>query len=111
MARLLEEQKEAGRRYLEFLHTAHMSAGIYALPAGAADTQTPHAEEEIYYVIRGRAQFWRMTAAGPEDDAVEPGTVLYVSAGKEHRFHNITEDLLLLVCFAPPEGSRADSAK
>ena len=109
MSRLLEEQKDAGRPYLEFLHTAHMSAGVYVLPAGAADEQKPHAEEEVYYVIRGRAFFWRMTAAGPEDDAVEAGTVLYVSAGKEHRFHDITEDLVLLVCFAPPEGSSADS--
>ncbi len=65
MSRLLDEQKEAGRPYLEFLHTGHMSAGIYVLPAGAADLQKPHAEEEIYYVIRGKAFFWRMTAAGP----------------------------------------------
>ena len=105
MARLLEEQKEGGRPYLEFLHTAHMSAGIYVLPAGAADLQKPHPEEEVYYVIRGRAFFWRMTAAGPEEEAIEAGTVLYVAAGKEHRFHNISEELVLLVCFAPPEAS------
>jgi mannose-6-phosphate isomerase-like protein (cupin superfamily) len=109
MSRLLDEQKEAGRPYLEFLHTGNMSAGIYVLPAGTADLQKPHAEEEIYYVIRGRAFFWRMTAAGPEEEAVEAGTVLYVAAGKEHRFHSVAEELVLLVCFAPPEGTSAGS--
>jgi mannose-6-phosphate isomerase-like protein (cupin superfamily) len=106
-SRLLEEQQEAGRPYLEFLHTVHMSAGIYVLSAGAVDLQEPHAEEEIYYVIRGKAFFWRMTAAGPQEDAIEAGMVLYVAAGREHRFHNISEDLVLLVCFAPPEGAAA----
>ncbi len=48
-----------------------------------------------------------MTAAGPQEDAIEAGTVLYVAAGKEHRFHSIAEDLVLLVCFAPPEGTTA----
>ena len=110
MSRLLEEQKDAGRPYLKFLHTAHMSAGIYVLLAGSADEQKPHAEEEVYYVIRGRAFFWRMTAAGPEEEAIEAGTVLYVAAQKEHRFHSISEDLVLLVCFAPPEGAPADAA-
>ncbi len=84
-----------------------MSAGIYVLSAGAVDLQEPHAEEEIYYVIRGKAFFWRMTAAGPQEDAIEAGMVLYVAAGREHRFHNISEDLVLLVCFAPPEGAAA----
>ena len=111
MSRLLNEQKETGRPYLEFLHTANMSAGIYVLPAGAADLQKPHTEEEIYYVIRGKAFFWRMTAAGPEEEAVEAGTVLYVAANKEHRFHSVAEELVLLVCFAPPEGAAADGGK
>jgi mannose-6-phosphate isomerase-like protein (cupin superfamily) len=33
---------------------------------------------------------------------VTPGTALYVPAGEEHRFHDITEDLTVVVFFAPP---------
>ena len=46
-----------------------------------------------------------MTPAGPDEQPVEPGTVLFVAAGMEHRFHDIAEKLVLLVCFAPPEAS------
>jgi hypothetical protein len=33
-------------------------------------------------------------------------TVLFVPAGEAHRFHDITEDLTLLVIFGPAYGSR-----
>lgn len=90
-------------RYFEFLRSSHLSAGIYRLAAGATDTQSPHAEDEIYYVLRGRGRF----RAGSEDTDVRPGAVIFVPARLEHRFHSIEEDLELLVLFAPPEGSLA----
>jgi len=102
---LLQRQKESGKPYLEFLRAKHMSAGIYVLPVGATDHQQAHAEDEIYYVVQGRGGFSRMTVAGTDEQPVEQGTVLFVAAGMEHRFHDITEELVLLVCFAPPEAS------
>lgn len=87
----------------EFLRVPVMSMSVYRLPAGGADSQQPHSEDEAYYVVRGRAAF----RCGTEDRAVEPGAVLFVGAGVEHRFHSIAEDLLLLVIFAPAKGSRA----
>jgi mannose-6-phosphate isomerase-like protein (cupin superfamily) len=80
-----------------------MSAGIYELPAGDIDPQQPHTEDEVYYVIRGRAAI----QVGDEVRDVAPGTVIFVSAGVEHRFHSIAEDLTVLVIFAPPRGSQA----
>jgi quercetin dioxygenase-like cupin family protein len=47
---------------------------------------------------------------GREDRAVEPGSVIFVEAGMEHRFHTIKEDLSVLVFFAPPEYSRGLSS-
>ena len=105
VSKLLEAQRESGHPYFEFLRAKHMSAGIYVLPPGAADKQQAHAEDEIYYVIQGRGFFWRMTPAGADEQPVEPATVLFVGAGMEHHFHDITEELVLLVCFAPPEAS------
>jgi mannose-6-phosphate isomerase-like protein (cupin superfamily) len=88
-----------GKAYGEFLRVPSMSAGLYVLPAGAKDTQNPHHEDEMYYVVRGRARF----RAGEEDREVAAGSVLFVAAEVAHRFYDIQEELAVLVFFAPPE--------
>jgi len=90
----------AERRYLELLRVPALSVGLYRLPAGGLDEQQPHGEDEVYYVLSGRGRFRQ----GEEDHVVEPGTLYFVAAQAEHRFHSITEDLALLVFFAPAEG-------
>jgi mannose-6-phosphate isomerase-like protein (cupin superfamily) len=94
-------RRRSGRAYLEFLRVSTLSAGLYFLPAGGADPQQPHGEDEMYYVVSGRGTF----RVGSEDRVVGPGTVLFVPARLEHRFHSITEDLTILVFFAPAESS------
>ncbi|HYX84939.1 MAG TPA: cupin domain-containing protein, partial [Gaiellales bacterium] len=89
-----------GELYREFLRAHSMSAGLYVLEPGATDPQSPHGQDEAYYVVSGRARF---TCAG-EDREVATGDVLFVPAHVEHRFHAIEERLSLLVVFAPPEG-------
>ena len=76
-----------------------MSAGLYVLSAGSTDLQRPHYEDEMYYVVRGRARF----RAGDEDQEITSGSVLFVAAEVEHRFYDITEELAVLVFFAPAE--------
>jgi mannose-6-phosphate isomerase-like protein (cupin superfamily) len=78
-----------------------MSIGLYVLDAGAVDLQQPHTEDETYVVLAGRSQF----TAGGETWDVEPGDTLFVEAGVPHRFHDIAQELRLIVVFAPPEGS------
>lgn len=96
----IEEQRTAsGRPYREFLRVPVMSAGLYVLPVGSTDHQKPHREDEIYYVISGRARF----QAGPEDEEVSGGSVIFVAAEVGHRFYDISEELSVLVFFAPPE--------
>lgn len=94
------ERAGGGELYREFLRLESMSAGLYVLEAGAADPQSPHAQDEVYYVVSGRARF----TSGADDRAVEAGDVLFVPAQEEHRFHSIEERLSLLVVFAPAEG-------
>jgi len=96
----LEQQRAAsGKAYREFLRLPAMSAGLYVLAAGATDPQLPHHEDEMYYVIRGRARF----RAGNEDREISAGSVLFVAAEVEHRFYDIAEELAVLVFFAPAE--------
>jgi len=94
-----EERRQSGKRYVEFLRIPVMSAGLYVLPPGGSDPQKPHQEDEMYYVVRGRAHM----QVGAEDEAVAAGSVIFVEAGVEHRFHDIEENLELLVFFAPAE--------
>ena len=76
-----------------------LSVGLYTLKAGAFDGQTPHMEDEVYYAVRGRA----MLFVDGEEHPVREGTLLYVPAKAEHRFHDIEEELVLIVFWAPPE--------
>jgi mannose-6-phosphate isomerase-like protein (cupin superfamily) len=93
-----QERARAEKSYLEFLRVPAMSAGVYTLPAGGTDLQKPHQEDEMYYVVRGRARI----RAGSEDRAVSQGSVIF-AAEVEHRFYDIAEELVVLVFFAPAE--------
>lgn len=97
------EPDDTGATYIGHLATRDLSVGTYSLRAGAADTQSPHSEDEVYSVTAGRALF----TSGGRTVEVAPGTVLFVPAGEPHRFHDITDDLALLVFFGPAYGSRA----
>jgi quercetin dioxygenase-like cupin family protein len=98
---LVEQQRESGQAYLEFLRRESLSVGVYALPKGATDPQQPHTEDEVYVVLEGVATL-RVEA---ERHAVEAGSIVFVEAGVEHRFEAIESDLNVLVFFAPAEGS------
>lgn len=101
LAQLVTKREQAGELYHEFLHVPTMSAGLYQLAAGATDPQEPHTEDELYYIVQGRSQF----LMGDDHISVEPGMLIFVPAHMEHRFHTITEDLRILVFFAPAEYS------
>lgn len=90
-----------GHGYVDFLASDKLSAGLAIWPRGATDRQKPHLEDEVYYVISGRGT---IRVAG-EDREVSPGSLVFVAAGVEHRFHEIQEDLRVLVFWAPPHGA------
>ncbi len=92
----MEARRASGRPYREFLRVPRLSCGIYSLAPGAKDLQAPHDEDEVYYVVSGRA---RVRIEGAER-TVGPGSVLYVPASAQHSFCEIEEDLTLLVFFA-----------
>jgi mannose-6-phosphate isomerase-like protein (cupin superfamily) len=78
-----------------------LSVGLYIVPAGGTDDQVPHGEDEVYYAVQGRAKL----RVEEDDHLVRPGTVLFVPARAVHYFHEISEELILLVFWAPPEKS------
>jgi mannose-6-phosphate isomerase-like protein (cupin superfamily) len=93
---------KTGELYHEFIRSQDLSVGLYVLKAGAEDPQRPHTEDEVYYIVQGQG----IIRVGEEERAVNAGSIVFVAAQVEHRFHSITEDLTILVIFAPPRRSR-----
>jgi mannose-6-phosphate isomerase-like protein (cupin superfamily) len=93
------EHARRGNEYLEFLRVPSMSAGVYVLRTGASDRQSRHRQDELYYVLHGKARM----RAGTQDQAVRQGSIIFLAAGVEHRFYDIEEEIALLVLFAPAE--------
>jgi mannose-6-phosphate isomerase-like protein (cupin superfamily) len=96
---LQKERAQTGKRYLEFLRVEAMSVGLYHLATSEDDPQQPHQEDEVYCVLSGEGRI----RVGDEDEQVGPGSIVYVPARVPHKFHSITEDLSILVFFAPAE--------
>lgn len=99
LSELIAQREWSSKAYLEFLKTPDLSMGLYALPAGGIDSQLPHTEDEVYYVVSGRAKI----KVADENRDVQAGSVVYVAKNVEHRFHSIEQDLTVLVFFAPAE--------
>jgi len=104
LADLISQRADSNKLYLEFLKVPDLSMGLYILPAGGTDPQSPHTEDEVYYVVSGRAQI----KVADEDRDVQAGSIVYVPKNVEHRFHSIEEELMVIVFFAPAEYSLKD---
>lgn len=96
LAQIKAALSDAPVEYREFLNVPALSCGIYRLEAGSTDMQTPHDEDEVYFVLEGRAKI----RVGDNDKTVGPGELLYISATEQHSFFEIEEEMTLLVFFA-----------
>ena len=103
LSELITQREWSSNAYLEFLKVPDLSMGLYFLPSGGVDPQLPHTEDEVYYVVSGRAKI----KVADENRDVQAGSVVYVAKNVEHRFHSIEQDLTVLVFFAPAEYSKS----
>lgn len=101
LTQLISQREASNKLYLEFLKVPDLSMGLYVLPAGGTDPQSPHTEDEVYYVVSGRAKI----LVADENQNLQAGSIIYVEKNVEHRFHSIEEELTVLVFFAPAEYS------
>jgi mannose-6-phosphate isomerase-like protein (cupin superfamily) len=104
LAELIAKSEQRGSPYLEFLRVPQLSCGLYRLGTNARDTQSAHDEDEVYFVIKGRAR----VVIGGQETAIRPGSILYVPADTDHEFIEIEEDLSLLVLFGSGGPSGAE---
>src|SRR5215211_6037107 len=96
---VVEAARAAGDQWREFLRAGMFSAGVYRPPRGKS-------------IVRRRTPRTRSTTCAQgvpssnsrgKRQAVEPGSIAFVTKLAGHRFVDIVEDLELLVIFAPPE--------
>ena len=106
IADVTAQRQQEGKPYHEFFRTEKLSLGLYVLKADEKDFQGPHTEEEVYYVLEGQG----VIRVADEDRPLSGGSTVFVPVGVEHRFHSITEDLKILVFWAPPWRSQAPAS-
>jgi mannose-6-phosphate isomerase-like protein (cupin superfamily) len=90
----------AGEHSLSLLQRGTLDVKLALSPPVAPTQQTPHTQDEVYVVVRGRG----VLLHDGERDPFESGDLLFVAAGTEHRFENFTEDLAVWVVFYGPQG-------
>ena len=106
---IVKQQSRSGKPYVELLRVHDLSMGVTQLLVGDSDIQSPHTEDEVYYVVEGKAKI----KVADEDRNVRAGSMIYAAKNVSHRFHSIEEDLIVLVftstgsvqAFAPAEYS------
>jgi mannose-6-phosphate isomerase-like protein (cupin superfamily) len=92
-----------GKRFATVFHHGSLDVEIYA-PRGV-DPQTPHTRDELYIVTNGRGMF----VDGDARYAFGPGDMLFVPAGRVHRFEEFSDDFVVWVMFYGPEGGERES--
>jgi len=79
---------------------AHKSMSVEIYAPKETDIQTPHDQDELYFIHSGKGE---LVIAG-ERHPFESGMVFFVAAHVEHRFENFSSDFITWVVFWGPKG-------
>jgi mannose-6-phosphate isomerase-like protein (cupin superfamily) len=88
----------AGARSVSVFRHGTLELKLYA-PRGS-DPQQPHTRDEVYVIVSGRGRFDN----GGEVQDFAAGDILFVPAGRPHRFTEFSDDFSTWVAFYGPEG-------
>lgn len=92
---------DEGQRVHYPIRHGTMRVGIYA--PDRDDAQKPHSQDELYIIAEGSGYFVR----GEEGVPCREGEALFVPAGIEHRFEEVSPGFKTWVIFWGPEGGEA----
>lgn len=90
----------AGEHAVQLLQRGSLDVRFAGAPRVPPTETTPHAQDEVYVIVRGRGVLFH----DGRRDPFEPGDLLFVAAGTEHRFENYSDDLAVWVIFYGPGG-------
>lgn len=85
--------------YHTFINRDSLAAGILLLKPGEKDTQIPHENDEIYYVVRGDG----FLSIEGKDYPVSEAKAYFVGKNMVHKFHGNKKELIVLYFFGGPD--------
>lgn len=94
----LDKLRAKSSPFLTLFEHGTLSIEIYQ--PDKIDKQQPHEQDEVYVIVSGSGTFYN----DGQSVSFSPGDLLFVKAGKEHRFENFTEDFSTWVIFYGPKG-------
>ena len=74
-----------------------LSMHYWLLKKDNKDTQNPHFQDEIYFILEGSGKI----KIGENTINIKKGDVIFVPAYKEHHFLHLDSDLRILIFFGP----------
>lgn len=95
----IEDIKNSDGYFHTFLNRKNIAAGVLVLEPGEEDTQTPHDDDEVYFVIRGDGYL----KIDGKDYAVSEGMAYYVQKDIPHKFFGNKKELVVLYFFSGPD--------
>jgi mannose-6-phosphate isomerase-like protein (cupin superfamily) len=95
----IEDIKNSDGYFHTFLNRQNIAAGVLVLEPGEEDTQTPHDDDEVYFVIRGDGYL----KISDKDYAVSEGKAYYVQKNIPHKFFGNKKELVVLYFFSGPD--------
>ena len=96
----IKEIKNKDEEYFHtFINKQSLAAGILFLKPGEEDTQEPHDDDEIYYIISGDGYL----KINNKDYQVSEGKVFFVAKNVKHYFFGNSKNLTVLYFFGGPD--------
>ena len=91
----LEKIENSSSYFSTFIDKESLAAGVLLLKPGESDTQTPHENDEIYFIISGDG-FLKIKN---KDYEISKNRLFFVAKNVKHFFHGNTEELKVLYFF------------
>ena len=95
LATYLEKIKKSSSYFYTFINRDSLAAGVLVLKPGEEDTQEPHENDEVYYIISGDG----FLKINDKDYEISKDKLFFVAKGVEHFFHGNTTELKVLYFF------------
>jgi len=102
VAETADQLAEDGETEAETMRKEAFSFHVMRFEPGDEDSMHAHAEDEIYCIDRGKATL----VTEDESIDVEPGDVVHLDPGTDHRFTDFDGEFVVTVMYAPAEDSQ-----
>ena len=82
-----------------FINRNSLAVGVLSLQPGEEDTQEPHENDEVYFILNGNG----FLKINDKDYAISKNRVYFVAKNIEHYFHGNSKEIVALYFFGGPD--------